>query len=133
MSDAHSKRDLKPVARVEANHRATGIGAWPPPPRRASRSLIWVVGFGGAAVIVAAGLLYGHLTDTPAAARRSAATAEQGRAQFLGRRATASQRAADQSATQSRALAVVAAKDNVAANRAAVSAADAGKAAAADR
>jgi hypothetical protein len=131
MSDAHT--DGRPeVERTAAASLAADANPQPLFPR-SSRSAIWIVGFGGVAVIIAAALLYGYVADTPAAARRSAAGMAQERAQTLREKASASQLAADRSATQSRALAAVAVKDHQAAKRADASAVDAGNAAAADR
>lgn len=132
MSDAHTDGHPE-VARTAAAGSAKDAMPQPAFPRRANRGLIWMVGFGGVAAIIAAALLYGYVADTPASVRRNAADVAQERAQTLGEKATASQLAADQSATQSRALAAVAVKDHMAANRADANAADAGNAAAADR
>jgi hypothetical protein len=132
MSDAHTDGPPK-VARKAATLSAAGATSQPAFPRRANRSTIWIVGFGGVAVIVAAALLYGYVADTPASVRRNAADVAHGRAQVLGAKAKASQLAADQSATQSLALAALAAKDHVAADRADARAADAGNAASVDK
>jgi hypothetical protein len=132
MSDAHTGGQPE-VKRTAAADSAAEAKPQPVFPRRASRSAIWIVGFAGVAVIIAAALLYDYVADTPASARRNVADLAQARAQTLGEKATASQLAADRSATQSRALAAVAMKDHAAARRADASAADAGNAAAADR
>jgi hypothetical protein len=132
MSDAHTDGDRQ-VTRTDPAYSAAEAKSQRAFPKRANRSAIWIVGFAGVAVIIAAALLYGYVADSPASVRRNAADVAQERAQTLGERATASQLAADQSATQSRALAAVAVKDHAAAKRADASAADAGNAAAADR
>ncbi|HXQ12478.1 MAG TPA: hypothetical protein VN805_15905 [Caulobacteraceae bacterium] len=83
--------------------------------------------------VALAGLYYYNAQNTPAAAQQNAVAANQGLAQTLNQKAaTAQQQAqtaqqsADQSETNARSLAVGAADDRAAANRAAVRAKSAG-------
>jgi uncharacterized membrane protein YeiB len=124
MSEAHPDADLVKVTRTITTYEPAAKTG-PVAIRRRNRTLIWVAVVVVAVAVVAGGLIWLDLSSAPAAAPHSAVAADQTSA--LSQQATAAQQSADQSATQTNALAATAAQDRTAARHAAAIANASGK------